>query len=104
MALLRRYRAAAAFAFLALSGCYIYRPVATPSPGAVARVEVPVQSAVADPNEPPETASVEGTVVEVGDSIVLATKIRRDIGAYREVVRDDTLRIALDVVAAIVVL
>jgi len=91
----------AALAFLALSGCYTYRAVEIPSPGAVARVAVPVQSAVADPNQPPEIASVEGTVVAIGDTIVLATKMRRDIGAYREVVRDDTLRIALDAVSAV---
>ncbi len=92
----RRYRSVAAVAFLgALAGCYTYR-VDAPAPGAVARVHVPVLSAADDPNEAPETASVEGIVVEYGDSIVLATKIRRDIGAYREVVRDDTLRIPVE--------
>ncbi len=95
MALFRRYRAVAALVFLALSGCYTYRAVETPSPGTIVRVEVPLQSAVADPNEAPEMASVEGTVVAAGDTIVLATKVRREIGAYREVVRDDTLRVAL---------
>lgn len=92
----RRHRAIVALLLLASSGCYTYRAVEAPSPGDVARVHVPVRSAVEDPNEAPETAAVEGTVVAMGDSIVLATKIRREIGAYREVVRDDTLRIAVE--------
>lgn len=97
MTLFRRYRAVVAVAFLgALPGCYTYRVADAPAPGAVARVQVPVLSAADDPNEAPETASVEGVVVEYGDSIVLATTIRREIGAYREVSRDDTLRIAVE--------
>lgn len=97
MARFRRCRAVAALAFLGiLPGCYAYRVADAPAPGTVARVHVPVFSAADDPNEAPETASVEGIVVEYGDSIVLATTIRREIGAYREVSRDDTLRIAVE--------
>lgn len=97
MAAFRRWRAVAALVFLGLlPGCYTYRVADAPAPGAVARVHVPVFSAADDPNEARETASVEGIVVEYGDSIVLATTIRREIGAYREVSREDTLRIAVE--------
>lgn len=80
-------------AFL-LAGCYRYIPVETPAPGTVARVRVPVQSAVADPNAPPETVSVEGAVLASGDTLVLAARLTREISPFQQYVRFDTFRVA----------
>lgn len=80
-------------AFL-LAGCYRYVPVEMPAPGTVARVRVPVQSAVADPNAPPETVSVEGSVLASGDTLVLAARLSRDISPFQQYVRFDTFRVA----------
>ena len=80
-------------AFL-LSGCYRYIPVETPPPGSVARVRVPIQSAVADPNAPPETVAVEGQVLAAGDSIVLAARLSREVSVFQQYVRFDTFRVA----------
>lgn len=80
-------------AFL-LAGCYRYIPVETPAPGTVARVRVPVQSAVADPNAPPETVAVEGDVLASGDTLVLATRLTREISPFQQYVRFDTFRVA----------
>lgn len=78
-----------------LSGCYRYIPVQTPAPGTVARVRVPVQSAVADPNAPPETISVEGTILDsAGDTLVLEARLSREISAFQQYVRLDTFRVA----------
>ncbi len=79
-----------------LAGCFSYLPVETPPPGATVRVRIPVTSAVADPNAPPQTISVEGTVLESGDTLVLATETRRELGAFREIVQFDTVRLAPD--------
>lgn len=78
-----------------LSGCYTYRPVETPSPGSMLRVRVPVTSALNNPNQAPATASIEGLVLSAGDTISLATETRRQMGAYREIVQYDTLRLAV---------
>jgi hypothetical protein len=79
-----------------LAGCFSYLPVETAPPGATVRVRIPVTSAVADPNAPPRTVSVEGTVLESGDTLVLATETRREYGAFREIVQFDTVRLAPD--------
>ena len=89
-------RAVAVFGVLALSGCHTYLPVETPVPGSVARVRVPIRSAVSDPGLPPETASVEGVVIEAGDTLVLEVRTRRVIGAFNEIVRENTYRVARD--------
>ena len=78
---------------MALSGCFTYFPVESPMPGEIARLHVPVSSAVADPGAPPETTTVEGTVLETGDTIVVEVQTRREIGAYREFVQENTYRI-----------
>ena len=91
-ALLRRIGAVAGAAVL--SGCYNYLPVESPTVGSVARLRVPVVSAVADPTAPPETATVEGTVLEAGDTVVVEVTTRREIGAFREYVQENTYRIA----------
>lgn len=78
-----------------LSGCYRYVPVEVPIPTTVARIKVPVESAVADPNAPPETIAMEGTVLEsVGDTLILEARLTRDVSAFQQYVRLDTFRIA----------
>ena len=79
-----------------LSGCFQYLPVETPTPGSVARLRVPLTSAVARPGAPPETTTVEGVVLESGDTIVIEVQTRREIGAFREFVQENTYRIARD--------
>lgn len=85
---------AAALGVAFLSGCYSYVPVERPAPGTTVRVHVPVRSAVQASNAPAETIDVEGVVVSDGDSLVIATKNRREFGAFREVIEVDTLRVA----------
>ena len=87
-------RATLVFGVLVLSGCHTYLPVETPAPGSVARVHVPVRSALADPGLPPETASVEGVVLEAGDTLVLEVRTRRVIGAFNEFVQENTYRVS----------
>ncbi|MCE2398164.1 MAG: hypothetical protein J4F34_03815 [Gemmatimonadetes bacterium] len=86
---------------LVLAGCYQYVPVEMPAPGSVARVQVPVVSALSDPTAPPPTVSVEGVVLESGDTIVLEVLERRRVGALRELVRENTYRVALGDLTAI---
>lgn len=88
--------AAAVFGALFLSGCHTYLPVRSPAPGSVARVHVPVRSAVADPNAPPPTVSVEGTVLSAGDTIVLEVRTRQHFGALQEVVSENVYRVGRD--------
>lgn len=78
----------------ALSGCYVYLPVENPAPMTPVRITVPVSNALQNPNRAPETYTVDGTVVTSGDTLVLETSTRTETGAYREVVRMDTLRVA----------
>lgn len=95
MRALRSFRALPAVLGAAvMSGCYTYVPVERPSPGATVRVQVPVRSAVSNPNRPPELLSMEGTVLAAADSIVLEVANRREIGAFREIRTVDTLRVA----------
>lgn len=81
---------------LGAAACHSYTPVTTPIPGSTVRVQVPVVSALADPNAPPQTVPVEGLVVQAGDTLVLATTNRREYGAYREIVQHDTIRLGPD--------
>lgn len=81
-------------AVVGLAGCHTYRPVETPAIGSAVRVHLPVTSALSDPNAPTETVSVEGVTVEVGDTLVLATRTRREYGAFREVIQFDTIRLS----------
>ncbi|MDE0474057.1 MAG: hypothetical protein OXI50_05830, partial [Gammaproteobacteria bacterium] len=46
-----------------VSGCYTYRLVEEAPVGSVARLRVPIQSAIVDPNAPPETVASEGLIV-----------------------------------------
>ncbi len=94
-------RAVAIFGVSVLSGCHTYMPVETPAPGSVARVHVPVRSALEEPGLPPRTASVEGVVVEAGDTLVLEVRTRRVIGTFDEFVQENTYRVARDELLAV---
>ena len=89
------------FGALVLSGCHTYLPVETPAPGSVARVHVPVRSALADPGLPPATASVEGVVLDSGDTLVLEVRTRRVIGAFNEFMQENTYRVSRDEVVSV---
>lgn len=76
-----------------MSACHSYTPVADPMPGTTVRVHIPVRTALDNPNAPTRTQSVEGQLVEAGDTLVLATQSRREYGAFREIVQFDTIRL-----------
>lgn len=78
------------------SGCHTYTPVESPPLGSIVRVHVPLTSALSNPNAPPQTVSIEGRVLSASDTISLATQTRREIGAFREIVEYDTLRLDVD--------
>ncbi len=78
------------------TACHTYTPVSAAPPGSTVRVQIPVRSALDDPNAPPRTEAVEGQVVENGDTIVLAIRNRMPYGAFREIVQHDTLRLGPD--------
>jgi hypothetical protein len=77
-----------------MSGCYSYVPVERPTPGSVVRIEVPVRSAVVGTTQREETASMEGTVLTAGDSLVLQIESLRELGNFRQIRSVDTLRVA----------
>lgn len=79
-----------------LAGCHSYRAVETPALGSTVRVHIPVPSALADPNAPPASISIQGQVLSSGDTLVLATTTRREYGAFREITQFDTIRLAPD--------
>ena len=76
---------------LFLVGCHTYRPVEHAPVGSIVRVRVPVSSPV---GRTVETASVEGQVLDNGDTLTLATETRRQLGAYSELMQFDTIRLA----------
>lgn len=78
------------------AGCHTYTPVASPVPGTTVRVRIPVINAAANPNAAPQTVSVEGVVVEAGDTLLLATTNRQEYGAFREIIQFDTLRLSAE--------
>ena len=80
-------------AVLLLGGCYTYQVVDTPPLGSTVRVRVPVTSALDDRNTAPPSVAVEGAVLQVGGTLVLARRTRREFGAFREVILLDTLRL-----------
>lgn len=84
-----------------VSGCYTYRLVEEAPVGSVARLRVPIQSAILDPNSPPETVAIEGLIISFGDTISFEASNRQVIGAFREVVQYDTLQVARDGLASI---
>lgn len=86
---------------LTVSGCYSYRQVEEAPVGAVARLRVPIQSAIVDPNSPPGTVAVEGKVISVGDTIRFEASTRHTLGLFRDVVQYDTLSVAREGLASI---
>lgn len=94
-------RAVPVFGVFVLSGCHTYLPVETPAPGSVARVHVPVRSALVGPGLPPRTASVEGVVIEAGDTLVLEVRTRRVIGTFNEFVQENTYRVSREDLVAV---
>ena len=86
---------------LFLSGCHTYRTVDSAPQGATVRVSVPVRSALAGGGAPLRTESIEGRVLENGDTLALATETRRTLGAYRDIVQMDTLRLGRDQIASL---
>jgi hypothetical protein len=84
------------------SGCYSYLPVEQPSPGTTVRIHVPVtRAALGTRSREPETVDFEGLVLSASDSLVLETKSRREIGAFREIFELDTLRVATEALVGI---
>lgn len=100
-ALRRMFLAALLCAAPLVSGCYTYRLVEEAPVGSVARLRVPIQSAIVDPNSPPETVAIEGLILNFGDTISFQASNRQIIGAFREVVQYDTLQVARDGLASI---
>ena len=88
-------------AVLVLGGCHSYRVVDTPPLGSTVRVRVPVTSPLDGRNTAPASVSMEGEVLQVGDTLVLATRTRREFGAFREVILYDTLRLGRDQMSSI---
>lgn len=84
-----------------VSGCYSYRLAEDAPVGTVARLRVPIQSAIVDPNSPPGTVAVEGKIISVGDTIEFEATTRHVLGLFQDVVQYDTLRVARDGVASI---
>lgn len=84
-----------------IAGCHTYTPVTTPVPGTTVRVRLPITNAAANRNAAPQTVSVEGIVVEAGDTLVLATTNRQEYGAFREIIQFDTIRLGPDQVYSV---
>ena len=84
---------------LVMSGCYTYRAVDSATIGSSVRVRLPIEGPVAARGVP-DFVNLEGVLVELGDSISLAVQTRREYGAYREVVQNDTLVLAVDRLSA----
>ncbi len=98
----RRHRLAVLLCvLLTVSGCYSYRLAEDAPVGTVARLRVPIQSAIVDPNSPPGTVAVEGKIISVGDTIEFEATTRHTLGLFQDVVQYDTLRVARDGVASI---
>ena len=81
---------------LTVSGCYSYRLTDEAPVGTTARLRVPVQSAIVDPNSPPGTVAIEGKIISVGDTIRFEASTRHVLGTFRDVVQYDTLSVARD--------
>ncbi|HIF23157.1 MAG TPA: hypothetical protein EYQ27_14960 [Gemmatimonadetes bacterium] len=86
---------------LAMTACHTYTPVESPAVGTVARVTVPVRGTTGGASAAVQAASLEGVVVNAGDTIVLAMPIRREWGDAQGVMRIDTVRLLRDQLSAI---
>ena len=76
------------------SACYSYRPIENPAPGTEIRIQVPASSPVIRPNQAPPLVPFEGRLVSLSDTMLLEVKTRREMGAFREILELDTLRVA----------
>jgi hypothetical protein len=65
--------------------------VESPPLGSDVRVRVPVSSPL---SRTADVVSLEGRLIDSGDTITLATETRRQLGAYSELMQYDTLRLA----------
>jgi hypothetical protein len=74
-----------------LAGCHTYTLVERAPVGTDVRVRLPVSSPL---NRAPEFVSLEGRVLENGDTLSLATETRRQLGTFSELTQFDTLRLA----------
>ena len=54
-------------------------PVQQPVPGTTVRVQVPLTSAAQGPNQAPETVSIEGTLIEFGDTVEVEVTNRKSM-------------------------
>lgn len=81
----------------AASGCYSYFPIERASPRQEVRITVPARASVVQGrNSQPESFRLEGRVVAAGDTLLLETENRREVGAFREIQEIDTLRVATE--------
>lgn len=87
------FRGLAVLGAFVLSGCYTYLPVASAPPGSEVRVLLPVESRRAGGVVTRESLAVEGTLVTWGDSILVATESTQQVGNFRQVSFQDTLRV-----------
>ncbi len=84
---------------LVLNGCYTYRSLDYAPIGSSVRVRLTIDGpAVA--RGVPEFVNLEGVLLDHGDSISLSVQTRREYGAYREVVQNDTVVLGADQVTA----
>lgn len=97
----RATRAMAALGAFVLSGCFTYIPVTSAPPGAPVRAFLPVETRMAGGATAAETVPVEGTVVQFGDSLVMETVSRTQVGNFRQVEQVDTLRVAMTDLAGV---
>lgn len=97
----RPLAALATLGCVVLGGCYTYQVAPAPAVGSPVRVTVPVTSAVNRSNAAPETVAIEGILLDAGDTLVVATRTRREFGAYRELIQYDTLRLGRDQTTAL---
>lgn len=81
-------------ALVGAGGCYTYQVVDAPPLGSAVRVHVPVTTNSPLHGQREESVAIEGNLLQGGDTIALATETRRELGAYRELVHFDTLRLA----------
>jgi hypothetical protein len=87
-------RGTALLSAFVLSGCYTYVPVTSAPVGSPVRVLLPVETRAPNGAVTRGTTPVEGTLVTFGDSILVATESTQQVGNFRQVSLQDTLRVA----------
>jgi hypothetical protein len=84
-----------------LAGCYSYVPVERPSPGTTARVVVPLRAGVEGSTVNDRTIAIEGHVLSSGDTLVMETTTRRELGTFQVLTGVDTVKMARSGVFAV---